>query len=339
MADAMPPFLPMEAKSVEALPEGDGWQFEPKWDGFRCLAFRDATGARLFAKSGKPLHRFFPEVAANVAAIPGPDFVLDGELVIRTDHGLSFEALQARLHPAESRIRKLSAETPALLVAFDLLAHAERDLKPLPLAERRKALEDLLATPRPGIRISAFTRDRAEAQGWLDHAGGAVDGVIAKRLDGPYRPETRDMLKIKKLRTVDCVVGGFRYGEGTRQAASLLLGLYDEQGKLDHVGFTSMISKAEAPALTEKLEALGGEGFTGNAPGGPSRWSTERTETYEPLRHALVVEVLYDHMSGGRFRHGTRLVRWRPDKSPRQCTWEQIEPPGRIEGPVAAVVG
>lgn len=335
-----PPFLPMEAKSVEALPSGDGWQFEPKWDGFRCLAFRDADGARLFAKSGKPLHRFFPEVAVNVAAMPAPAFVLDGELVIRTGNGLSFEALQARLHPAESRIRKLAAETPALFVAFDLLALGDTDLKPLPLVERRAALETLLAgRDHPGIRLSPFTRDRDEAQGWLARSGGAVDGVIAKRLDGPYRPAVRDMLKVKRLRTADCVVGGFRYGEGTRLAASMLLGLYNDAGKLDHVGFTSMISKADAPALTEKLEALRGDGFTGNAPGGPSRWSTERTSTYEPLRHELVVEVLYDHVSGGRFRHGTRLVRWRPDKAPGQCTWEQVEPPGVIAGPVANAIG
>ena len=334
-----PPFLPMEAKSVDALPEGGGWQFEPKWDGFRCLAFRNGEDTRLFAKSGKVLHRYFPEVAASIAALPGPNVVLDGELVIRTPGGLSFEALQARLHPAESRIRKLAAETPALFVAFDILALGEQDLKPLPLVERRAALETLLATPYPGVRLSAFTHDRDEAQGWLDRAGGAVDGVIAKRLDGPYRPEVRDMLKVKRLRTADCVVGGFRYGEGTRLAASLLLGLYDDAGRLDHVGFTSMISKAEAAELTAKLESLAGEGFTGKAPGGPSRWSTERTATYQPLRHELVVEVLYDHMSGGRFRHGTRLVRWRPDKAPAQCKWEQIEPPGAIEGPIADVMG
>jgi ATP-dependent DNA ligase len=339
MVDDAPPFLPMEAKSVELLPTGDGWQFEPKWDGFRCLAFRDAEGARLYAKSGKPLLRFFPEVAANIVATPEPAFILDGELVIPTPEGLSFEALQSRLHPAESRVRKLMAKTPALFVAFDLLSLGDRDLKPLPLTERRNALAQLLEGDHPGIRLSSFTRDRDEAQGWLDRSGGAVDGVIAKRLDGPYRPGERDMLKVKRLRTVDCVVGGFRYGEGTRLAASLLLGLYDDAGRLDHVGFTSMISKAEAPALTERLEALRGDGFTGKAPGGPSRWSTERTSTYEPLRHELVVEVLYDHMSGGRFRHGTRLVRWRPDKAARQCTWGQIEPPGAIEGPIADVIG
>jgi ATP-dependent DNA ligase len=272
-------------------------------------------------------------------ATPEPAFILDGELVIPTPEGLSFDALQSRLHPAESRVRKLMAKTPALFLAFDLLSLGDRDLKPLPLTERRAALEQLLEGDYPGIRPSSFTRDRDEAQGWLDRSGGAVDGVIAKRLDGPYRPGERDMLKVKRLRTVDCVVGGFRYGEGTRLAASLLLGLYDDAGRLDHVGFTSMISKAEAPALTERLEALRGDGFTGKAPGGPSRWSTERTSTYEPLRHELVVEVLYDHMSGGRFRHGTRLVRWRPDKAARQCTWEQIEPPGAIEGPIADVIG
>jgi ATP-dependent DNA ligase len=334
MSDAAP-FLPMEAKSVATLPVDPGWQFEPKWDGFRCLAFRDGKGVRLFAKSGKRLDRFFPEAAANVAALSDREFVLDGELVIVLGGALSFDAMQARLHPAESRIRKLAAETPALFMAFDLPSLDGRDLRREPLTERRAALESFLASGDPGIALSPFTRDVAEAQGWLDNSGGPVDGVIAKRLDGPYVAGERAMQKVKRMRSADCVVGGFRYGEGTRLAASLLLGLYDDAGRLDHVGFTSMISRAEAPRLTEKLEALRGEGFTGKAPGGPSRWSTERTESYEPLRHELVVEVTYDHLSGGRFRHGTRLIRWRPDKAPDQCTWEQVASPAPASGPVA----
>lgn len=332
------PFLPMEAKSVADLPEGDGWQFEPKWDGFRCLAFHDGATTQLFAKSGKPLNRFFPEVAANLAMLGKESFVLDGELVIPTPQGPSFDALQARLHPAESRIRKLSSETPALFVAFDLPGLAEQDLKPLPLTQRREALEELLAADRAGLRLSPHTRSRAVARAWLDQGSGALDGVVAKALTGPYVPGERRMLKVKRLRTADCVVGGFRYGEGSRLAASLLLGLYDEAGLLHHVGFTSMISRAEAPALTEKLEGLRGEGFTGNAPGGPSRWSTERTATYEKLRPELVIEIAYDQITSGRFRHGTRLLRWRPDKAPQQCTFEQIAPPAKLSGPVAEVL-
>jgi ATP-dependent DNA ligase len=220
-------------------------------------------------------------------------------------------------------------------MAFDLPGLDERDLRSAPLGERRASLEHFLAGSHPNVTLSPFTRDLADAQAWLDASGGAVDGVIAKRLDGPYVAAERAMLKVKRLRSADCVVGGFRYGEGTRLAASLLLGLYDDAGLLHHVGFTSMINKVDAPALTERLEALRGEGFTGKSPGGPSRWSNERTETYEPLRHELVIEVTYDHMSGGRFRHGTRIVRWRPDKAPAQCTWEQVTPPAPAAGPVA----
>jgi ATP-dependent DNA ligase len=333
-----PPFTPMEAKSVESLPTGPGWQFEPKWDGFRCLAFRDAAGAHLFAKSGKPLGRYFPEVVANVAAIGNRPFVLDGELVIPHDSGFSFDALQMRLHPAESRIRKLSKEIPALFVAFDLPSLEGESLMEKPLTERRAGLEAFLTAEHSGIRLSPYTRDRAEAQRWLDQSGGSVDGVICKRLDGPYISGERAMLKVKRIRTADCVVGGFRYGTGSKLVGSLLLGLYNDKGLLDHVGFTSAFANENKAELTARLEALRGEGFTGNAPGGPSRWSTERTSTYEPLRHELVVEVSYDHISGGRFRHGTTIVRWRPDKAPRQCTYEQIEPAAKPTGPIAQVL-
>jgi ATP-dependent DNA ligase len=263
---------------------------------------------------------------------------MDGELVIAWEGGVSFEALQMRLHPAESRIRKLSAEIPAIFVAFDLPRLDDRDFASEPLTIRRQALEALLATPYAGVKLSPYTRDRAEAQRWLDNAGGSLDGVIAKRADGSYRPEERAMLKVKKISSADCVVGGFRYATESKLVGSLLLGLYNDEGKLDHVGFTSAFAGVDKPALTARLEALRGKGFTGNAPGGPSRWSNERTETYEPLRPELVVEVSYDHVSGGRFRHGTTILRWRPDKAPAQCTREQVAPPVRPTGPIADIL-
>jgi ATP-dependent DNA ligase len=317
---------PMEAHSVDALPDGEGWQFEPKWDGFRCLAFRAEREIDLRAKSGKPLSRYFPEVEDYLLAIPVPRFVVDGELVIPEGDTLSFDALQLRLHPAESRIRKLSRETPARLILFDCLLDRGRSLMDLPLSERRSALEVMFSPAPQGIRLSPYTLERSEAERWLESAGGALDGVIAKRRAGLYESGERAMLKVKRRRTADCVVGGFRYGQNTPLVGSLLLGLYNAQGKLDHVGFTSTIPAADRPALTRRLEGLRGEpGFDGNAPGAPSRWSTERSTAWEPLRAELVVEVRYDHVSGNRFRHGTKLIRFRPDKAPRQCTFEQLE--------------
>jgi ATP-dependent DNA ligase len=319
---------PMEARAVDALPDEPGWQFEPKWDGFRCLAFRDGAQVDLRAKSGKPLGRYFPEMVAALATLPADRFVLDGELAIPTDGTLSFDALQMRLHPAESRVRKLAAETPSILILFDCLLTPDGEvLIDRPLTDRRAALEAFLVStgPQPALRLTPFTRDPAEAKAWLDRAGGALDGVVAKRLDGPYVPGERAMLKVKRLRTADCVVGGFRYEAKSRLVGSLLLGLYNERGLLDHVGFTSTITNAERPALTQQLEGLaGGEGFTGDAPGGPSRWSTERSAEWTALRPELVVEVRYDHVTGDRFRHGTKLMRWRPDKAPRQCTFDQL---------------
>ena len=319
---------PMEAKVTAALPDGPEWQFEPKWDGFRCLAFKAGGEVELRAKSGKPLGRYFPEMVAALRQARADEFVLDGELVVPRGDTLSFGALQDRVHPAESRIRKLSAETPALLVVFDCLA--AREAGPLlgaVLPDRRAALNRVMAgfTRADRVRLSPFTRARPEAERWLERAHGALDGVVAKRLDRPYAPGKREMLKVKAHRTADCVVGGFRYGKDTRLVGSLLLGLYDAEGKLDHVGFTSAISDAERPALTERLEALlGGEGFTGEAPGGPSRWATEQSAAWQKLRPELVVEVSYDQVTDGRFRHGTMLLRWRPDKAPRQCTREQV---------------
>jgi ATP-dependent DNA ligase len=324
---------PMEAKLVDALPDDPGWQFEPKWDGFRCLAFRAGDEVDLRAKSGKPLARYFPEVVDFLRALTPERFVIDGELAIPVGDTLSFDALQMRLHPAESRIRKLSGETPAILILFDMLMTPDgRTLVEAPLEERRAALEAFFAGAgaTESLRLSPYTRDRKEAQKWLAKAGGALDGVIAKRADGPYVSGDRAMLKVKRMRTADCVVGGFRYGTNSRVVGSLLLGLYNQEGRLDHVGFTSNISAEDKPALTKRLEALiEAPGFTGDAPGGPSRWSTERTGEWQPLRPELVVEVRYDHVSGGRFRHGTRLLRWRPDKAPRQCTSEQMQQEAR----------
>ncbi len=331
-----PPLPPMEAKLVESLPDGDAWQFEPKWDGFRCLVFRDGADVMLQSKASKPLGRYFPDVVAMVRALPERRFVVDGELTITVGRALSFEALQMRLHPAESRIRKLAAETPAELMLFDCLAIGRKQLFDSPLSERRPALEAFHGKAgQKGVRLSPCTRDRARAERWLDQSGGSLDGVIAKRLDLPYLSGERAMLKVKPMRTADCVVGGFRYGSGSREVGSLLLGLYDADGQLDHVGFTSSIPAKERPALTRRLEALiAPPGFTGKAPGGPSRWSTERTGDWEPLRPELVVEVRYDHVTGERFRHGTKFLRWRPDKAPSQCRMDQLDlglAPARLE--------
>lgn len=317
--------VPMEARSAERLPDEPGWWFEPKWDGFRCLAFRDGGSVVLQAKSGKPLTRYFPEVVANLEAIPAWPFVLDGELLVEDRGRFSFEALQMRLHPAESRIRRLAAESPATFALFDmLLTPSGDDLRSAPFQARRQALEAFHADHgAPRLTLTPGTADLSRAQDWLDQ--GKLEGVVAKRLDGPYLEGERAMIKVKRQRTADCVVGGFRYGQNNRLVGSLLLGLYDAQGLLNHVGFTSSLAAADKPALTERLEALaGGSGFTGDAPGGPSRWSTERSSQWVPLRPELVVEVSFDHVSGGRFRHGTRLIRFRPDKAPAQCTMDQL---------------
>jgi len=318
----------MEALLAAELPEGDGWQYEPKWDGFRCLARRDGGEVTLTSKSGKPLARYFPEVVALLARLKEKRFLLDGELIISVGDVLSFDALQLRLHPAESRVRKLSVETPAELMLFDLLELGGKSLVDQPLATRRSALEKFFARNAvPGLQLSPVTSDREVARGWLERSGGALDGVIAKRSDLEYRSGERAMIKVKQQRTADCVVGGFRYAEKKKEVGSLLLGLYDDQGLLDHVGFTSAIPARDRPALTKKLETLiEPPGFTGSAPGGPSRWNTERTTQWQPLKPLLVVEVRYDQVTSRRFRHGTGFVRWRPDKAPRQCTFEQLAP-------------
>jgi ATP-dependent DNA ligase len=324
-------YAPMEARLVDAVPVGTGWQYEPKWDGFRCLVFRDGETVALRSKAGKPLERYFPDVVAAVRAVPARRFVLDGELVVPVGGQLDFDELLQRIHPAPSRVQRLAAERPAMLIVFDLLVDdAGRSLTDRPLGERRPRLEAFARTHLGGpgsIRLSPATAEVEGARSWLSRAGGNLDGIIAKRRDVPYQSGTRDgMVKVKRARTADCVVGGFRYASGARVVGSLLLGLYDADGLLHHVGFTSGFAAPERKALLARLRALlGGAGFTGRAPGGPSRWSTERTGEWEPLAPRLVVEVAYDHVTAGRFRHGTRFLRWRPDKAPRQCTMEQIE--------------
>jgi len=318
----------MEALLAAELPEGEGWQYEPKWDGFRCLARRDGAEITLTSKSGKPLGRYFPEVVEILAEVKEKHFLLDGELVISLDDALSFETLQLRLHPAESRVRRLARETPAELMLFDLLELGGKSLLDQLLSQRREALEAFFAARAvPGLQLSPVTRSRTVALGWLQRSGGALDGVIAKRLDLEYRSGERAMIKVKQQRTADCVVGGFRYAENKKEVGSLLLGLYDEAGSLHHVGFTSAIPAKEKPRLTKDLQRLiEPPGFTGNAPGGPSRWNTERTTQWQPLKPTLVVEVRYDQVTSRRFRHGTGFVRWRPDKDPKQCTFEQLAP-------------
>jgi ATP-dependent DNA ligase len=337
---------PMEAKSVAALPSGENWQFEPKWDGFRCLVFKAGQDVDLRAKSGKSLSRYFPEMVEAIRSAKADNFVLDGELAVPLGDTLSFGALQDRVHPADSRVQKLSAETPALLILFDCLATAKVGiLMDLPLSQRRRALEGMMTGFGKGsrTRLSPLTHDLAEAQRWLDDGRAALDGVVVKRTDGAYAPGLRAMLKVKRLRSADCVVGGFRYGTGTQEVGSLLLGLYNAEGKLDHVGFTSAISHAERPELTAKLKALiGPPGFTGDAPGGPSRWSTDRSTDWQPLKTELVVEVTYDQVTDGRFRHGTMLRRWRPDKAPWQCTKDQLQQearPGRLVEEILSASG
>jgi len=325
----MTPIAPMEALLAEELPDGPAWQYEPKWDGFRCIAVRSGAEVQLWSKSGKPLARYFPEVAAMFGRLKARDFIFDGELLIVTGGAVAFEALQLRLHPAESRVRKLATETPAMFMAFDLLTLGKTVLGPKSLADRRSALEKMLATEHEAdLQLSPATRHRETALGWLERTGGALDGVIAKRLDLPYQPGERAMVKVKLRRTADCVVGGFRYAARGGQVGSLLLGLYDEAGLLHHVGYTSSIAAKERAAWTKELEALvEPPGFTGSAPGGPSRWATARSAEWQPLKPAIVVEVLYDQVTAGRFRHGTKLLRRRPDKGPGQCKMEQLAPP------------
>lgn len=329
-----PPLEPMEAELVDEVPRGNQWQYEPKWDGFRALIFKDGKQVQIQSKSGQPLGRYFPEVIEQFAKLRPTRCVLDGEIVIPVGNRLSFDDLLQRIHPAASRVKKLAHEHPALVIAFDLLADTRgKSLLTLPLLERRQRLAvfaEKYFAPASQIRLSPATTDYRTARRWYQSAGGTTDGVVAKRLDLPYQAGLRTgMQKIKPLRTADCVVGGFRYASGEPIVGSLLLGLYDDDGLLNHVGYLSGMSHQQRKDLTPKLRKLiSPPGFTGRKPGGPSRWSTKRSSEWEPLATRLVIEVEYDQITSGRFRHGTRLVRWRPDKAPRQCTFDQLRSTG-----------
>jgi ATP-dependent DNA ligase len=317
----------MEARLVDAIPVATGWQYEPKWDGFRCLVFRDGETVALRSKAGKPSSATSPTWSR--CARYRPELRPRRQLVVPVGGQLDFDELLQRIHPAPSRVQRLAAERPAVLIVFDLLVDdTGRSLTDRPLSERRPRLEAFARAHLGGAGPSSHPpAPREAARSWLSRAGGNLDGIIAKRREVPYQSGSRDgMVKVKRARTADCVVGGFRYASGVRVVGSLLLGLYDADGLLHHVGFTSGFTAPVRKALLAWLRPLlGGAGFTGRAPGGPSRWSTERTGEWEPLAPRLVVEVAYDHVTAGRFRHGTRFLRWRPDKAPRQCTMEQIE--------------
>jgi ATP-dependent DNA ligase len=324
------PFEPMEAKIAAELPVGPEWEYEPKWDGFRCVAIKDESGVELQSKASQSLTRYFPEVVAALEKLKARRFAVDGELVVPIAGQLSFDDLLQRVHPAASRVQKLSHETPARFVLFDFLSgDKEGATLSLPFKERRQFLEKFhakYAEHNERIVLTRATCEAAEARKWLREMRGQLDGIVAKRVDDPYLPGERAMVKFKTVRSADCVVGGFRYGSANRVVGSLLLGLYDGEGLLHHVGFTSGLAAASRKSLTTELEALIEKpGFTGRAPGGPSRWSTARSADWEPLQPKLVVEVQYDHFTGERFRHGTRLLRWRPDKAPAACTMQQVE--------------
>lgn len=331
-----PPLPHMLAKAAAAIPAGEGWCYEPKWDGFRCLVFYDGGQVYLQSRDLKPLGRYFPELVSGLQQALTAPMVLDGEIVITTDHGLDFDLLQMRIHPADSRIQLLSRQIPASFVAFDLLALAGAGLREQPLLQRRRLLETVLR-PQPPVFLSPQTTDVVVAQDWFVRFEGAgLDGVIAKRLDEPYKPGQRGWLKIKHLRTVDCVVGGYRWnrGEEGRSVGSLLLGLYDEDGILHHVGHTSSFSAAQKRDLVAFLapyrDDSASDGFgRGRAPGEPSRWTGDRDMSWQRLRPELVCEVTFDYLQGtgpgARFRHAATFQRWRTDKPPQACGFDQIE--------------
>lgn len=328
-----PPTEPMLAKLATSIPEGDGWLYEPKWDGFRCIVFYDGTEAYLQSRDLKPLARYFPELAESLAqSLPGR-MVLDGEVVIMTGHGLDFDALQMRIHPAESRVRKLAAETPSSFVAFDMLSDGDDDLRSLPFAERRERMEARLAAVGAPVYVTPCTDDIATARDWFAQFEGAgLDGVIAKPAGGTYQPGVRAMAKIKHLRTADCVVGGLRWykDQPERAVGSLLLGLYDDDGILHLVGHTSSFKADEKKKLAEQMKAYitddDEHGFgKGRMPGAPSRWTGAKDLGWVRLRPELVCEVTFDHLQGDRFRHAATFKRWRTDKAPESCTFDQIE--------------
>jgi ATP-dependent DNA ligase len=337
----MPPVQPMLAKLARSLPQDEGLVYEPKWDGFRCVVFRDGDEVELGSRNERPLTRYFPELPGPLRESLPERSVLDGEIVIAGDRGLDFEALLQRIHPAESRINLLAGQTPASFVAFDLLALAGDDLRTRPFAERRALLEEALADVRPPVHLTPATSDPAVAAEWFDRFEGAgLDGVVAKRVDLPYRENERVMLKVKHQRTADCVVGGFRWHKSGGVVGSLLLGLYDDEGTLHHVGVTASFTMARRRELVDEIAplregALDGhpwaawagpeEEWGGRMPGGQSRWNAKRDLSWEPLRPERVVEVAFDHLQGDRFRHATTFQRWRPDRDPRTCTYAQLE--------------
>jgi ATP-dependent DNA ligase len=344
-----PPIEPMLATLADELPAGDGWLFEPKWDGFRAIVFRDRDRLYLQSRDLRPLDRYFPDLAAPLLAVLPERCVVDGEIVIATGHGLDFDALQLRLHPAASRVAKLAAETPASFVAFDLLAEGDQDLRARPQSERRAQLEHALGRAGGRVHLTPCSRDRAVAQDWFQRFEGAgLDGVIAKHEATTYQPGKRVMIKVKHARTADCVVAGFRWhknGPG-ELVGSLLLGLYDAAGALHHVGVTSSFTNAGRRQLAKELAALRTNALAGHPwrewagavesstrmPGGSSRWSRGKDLSWEPLRIERVCEVKYDHLQGDRFRHGATFVRWRADKRPAECRYDQLEvtPPAEL---------
>ena len=364
-----PPIAPMLSSAANALPNGDGWLFEPKWDGFRTLVWRDGDEIVLQSRDERPMNRYFPELVAPLAAALPERCVLDGEIVIVGDGGLDFEALLLRIHPAESRVKLLAEQTPSSFVAWDLLALGDTDLREKPLETRRERLEQVLTRAAKPVHLSPATRDRALAEDWFRRFEGAgLDGVMAKRLDAPYRPGERTMIKVKHARTADCVVAGFRWhktGAGTK-IGSLLLGLYDDHGTLHHVGVTAAFTDAVRRQLVAELAALRENAIENHPwrawadaqseweakgqrlPGATSRWNRGKDLSWEPLRPERVCEVAYDHMQGDRFRHAAQFVRWRPDKRPEDCRYDQLEvtpayelervfgaqePPGEVQPP------
>ena len=344
----MPPVKPMLAKLARELPAPDGMLYEPKWDGFRCIVFRDGDEIELGSRNEKPLTRYFPELPPALRANLPERCVVDGEIVITGEKGLDFEALLQRIHPAESRINMLARTTPASFVAFDLLALDDADLRPVPFGERRAALEGALARAQPPVHLTPATDDAGVAAEWFDRFEGAgLDGVVAKPLSLPYKEDERVMLKVKHARTADCVVGGFRWHKDGAGVGSLLLGLYDDEGTLHHVGVASSFSVQRRKELVDEIapyrvaaldghpwaawaeaQAAAASGATaggGRMPGGQSRWNAGRTMEWEPLRPELVAEVAFDHLQGDRFRHATQFVRWRPERQARSCTYSQLD--------------
>ena len=340
------PLAPMLSSSADGLPEGEGWLFEPKWDGFRTLVFRDGDEITLQSRDEKPMNRYFPELIEPLKAGLPEQCVLDGEVVIAGEAGLDFEALLLRIHPAAKRVKLLAEQTPASFVAWDLLAIGDEDLREVPLEQRRARLEQVLRHAPERVHLSPATHDRALAEDWFERFEGAgLDGVMAKRLDAPYRPGERTMIKVKHKRTADCVVAGFRWhknGEGT-MVGSLLLGLYDDAGTLHHVGVTAAFTTAKRKQLVEELAPLRENALEGHPwqdwaeaqnaasekgqrlPGATSRWNRGKDLSWEPLRPERVVEVAFDHMQGTRFRHAAQFVRWRLDKKPEDCRYDQLE--------------